>query len=304
MKAKKPEILSTDIQPLTKELAQKWANMDELPGDRDLNKRRLAHLRNVITNTTTAPFIWSCAKIGKKTYRVNGKHTSWLFTEGKLAIPKGAVVFLTEFKCSSHKAMRDLYMSYDDPKIGKTLRDCDKMYSQSNPHLSEISISVVQPITSGIVASKCNRPENVGAVDFATRGSYMLSNVEFYLWYYKDVMLSKGIRHMLRPAAIMAAYRMWKKEPEKALEFWRDVSSGYGGPGDPQRTLYEYLGILKPRGAKVYDPKDKSIVQYSKCVFAWNAWLGGRRLSTLRPPKTDVVEGKRDFLIPDILGVA
>jgi len=301
-KENKAVIVSQDTLPLTAELAEHWQKMKALPQDRDLKTGLLSHLRLSIEKGIIIPFDWSSAEWDGKTFRVDGKHSSWLFSKGQAPVPAGAVVRTVHYKCGSQKALSDLYMVHNDPKSSKLRRDADKLYAASDPDLVKISSGMISPITTGLVMATREggyRPTNTH-VSFADRGETMLANKDFILWYVDKVMKRVPDRHMKRPNAVAAACLMWKADPKNALTFWRAVADGAGGPRDATRLLFSYLQTMRPNPTDPTSKPDIPSVQYAKCVFAWNAWVEGRSMLHIRAPQIKQVGRRREVERPEI----
>lgn len=91
---------TSELLPLTPALARQLANMDSVPGDRELDQRRVEQLRRQAAVCLLGMFRWSYVSIGTKQMRLNGQHSSFLLValadEGRF--PVGLQVYLRTYQ--------------------------------------------------------------------------------------------------------------------------------------------------------------------------------------------------------------
>lgn len=95
---------------------------------------------------------------------------------------------------------------------------------------------------------------------------------------YQDCMEGAEVRvqSKLRSGAVMAIALLTLQQcPEDAKKFWAGVANGVGlQRGDPRRTLnVELMGRANTRNPNAL---------LHACAHAWNAWMDGRTLATIR----------------------
>src|SRR4051794_32418671 len=69
-------LINSEVKPLTKEFAEYFRDLEASPTERELNPARLAHLRAKADAGQLITFGWATAKMGDKTVRMNGQHSS------------------------------------------------------------------------------------------------------------------------------------------------------------------------------------------------------------------------------------
>src|SRR5262245_3301389 len=74
-------LIKSEVKTLTKEFAEYFRDLEASPTERELNPVRLAHLRAKADAGQLITFGWATAKIGDKTVRVNGQHSSAMLAE-------------------------------------------------------------------------------------------------------------------------------------------------------------------------------------------------------------------------------
>ena len=89
--------------------------MDGCPHDRPMNDRRIAYLDSALREGQWRPPHWATAycKADKKTYRVNGKHSSTVLSLANGHFPKGTGIIFEHYECDTLEDMAKLYASFD-----------------------------------------------------------------------------------------------------------------------------------------------------------------------------------------------
>lgn len=262
---------------MTKALAKEFAEMQAPPHDRPLGERRLATYRKAIENGTFRPPAWAkcfCSEDGK-TYRVNGKHTSIMFS-GMEKIPDNMFVTIESYMADSIEDVARLYATFDARSQVRTVGDINHCFAQSIPELKSVGVKELNTIVSalafvqfGVDSSHVKTP--------AERAELLFDNVKLALWLF-EVGPCKGDGKLLCRSPVYAAMAMtWKRSQSAATEFWTAVRDATGeSPNLPDRVLNKYLSMMSVgfgRGAATTSSRKADSREFLvKCIHAWNAW--------------------------------
>ncbi len=272
----KPKVLSA-----TNALAMSHRDMLPAPGDRPLKNFRVEVLKKHVANGTLRICEWATVycKETRKTYRVNGKHTSTLMCELNGEI-KSLAVLLQRYECDTLDEVARLYSTFDTRSSARTTGDINCIFAATVSSYDALPKKIVDVAVTGISlgiwgldGSKDHSPED--------RAALLLSNEQFVLWL-NDVChspdQSEGNPRLLRRApVVMAMFRTWEKDKKAANDFWTLVKNASGPKHTtPDRKLNSYLLQVSLNGSSTVASGGASRRQvYVKCIHAWNAWRRG-----------------------------
>ncbi len=249
--------------------------MTPAPHDRPVGKIRLAVYRKAVSLGLFRPVQWGsalCLADGV-TYRVNGKHTSIVFSEQEDPMPE-LYVTVENYRCDTLEDVARLYATYDGKDSTRTSSDINRMFAATDPDLSAITSKVLNLAVTGISFQQFR--EQYCKVRPVERAEALLVNREFVCWL--DGMLTGGDSlHLKRGPVVGAMFGSWMKSRKAATEFWSMVRDN-DGP-EQCRKLNTYLnrshisissGVNKPA-------RDRTTFgsMFDNCVSAWSAWRKG-----------------------------
>jgi hypothetical protein len=273
---------------VTRKLAETWAAMDAAHQDRPLSERRLDVYRRVLAEGGFRPVSWAkvyCKETGQW-YRVNGKHTSTLFSslDPKKPFPEQWVV-IESFKADTLEDVARLYSTFDSRTQMRTVSDINRSFAASIPELADIHPRVIDLMVSGLAFATWptseggHGDENLTAVD---RAELLFDNVEVVLWLTKLVQRVPSQMHLCRQPVVASMIGSWRKNKTEATEFWTAVRDETDPiPESASRKLAKWLLTMNmSRGAnssgiaRKYKAGPREF--YVRCVKYWNAWRDGR----------------------------
>lgn len=273
---------SVKVLVLTKEIAIEFRDMDGVPSDRDLSILRMEAYRKIAEAGMFRPLQWAtayCVETGG-TYRVNGKHTSTLFSQDGVKIPKGLVAIVEHFKCDTLEDLAKLYSTYDSRLVTRTTNDINKSFAAIDEDLADLPVAIVSLCVTGIAYSKYG--SGYASKPAAERAECLFDprNKQFVRWV-AEMVVGHDSRHIKRGPVVAAMYETWVKSHRAAQEFWLAVRDHSGAsPSLPDRKLGKYLltrtvntgnGGRKHMGNSAASPREIN----AKCIHAWNAWRKG-----------------------------
>lgn len=268
---------------VTKELAEKFANMDPAPHDRPLSERRLMVYNRILNDGGFRPVTWASAKCDETggLYRVNGKHTSTMLA-GKDHLPLFYAI-VEEYQCDTLEDVAKLYATFDSNIQSRSARDIYLSFAATVPQLANLPRRHITVAVSGMTMHLQGSGEGTkGREQAADRAELLLEYPEFVLWLSGILSADregsderKQSRHLDRQPVVAAMMGCWQKNRHDATRFWSAVRDQSGHPNTvPDRKLAHYLltvGVDSGGGAKRLRPVTPREM-YVKCIHAWNAW--------------------------------
>jgi len=284
------KFVRSETLPLTRELAEAMYKMPPSPTERELNSKRVEHLREKLLAGLFHPPYWVKAIVDGKEYRANGQHSSAMLVQANGAFPEGLVAHLDTFECSGMDALALLFRQFDDRKSARSPAEIAGAYQGLQSDLDELPRHIGKIGVEGI----CWYRQYVAALP-VKRGDdkYEIFNDAdehpFLLWL--GQVLSIKTPEMMRPPVVAAMYATYKGSEEDAGKFWREVAKG--GPDydedTPSAVLDDWLKRLKEGEFEVKPPQ-----VYQGSIFAWNAFREGK--TSLRDIKCDIRKGMHRVL--------
>lgn len=267
-------------QPLTRDLALKFREMEPSPTERDLNPGRLKNLRLKAEHGLLVPFNWATAEMNGRTLRMNGQHSSNMLCELTENFPEGLIVHMDEYVVDGPDGLAVLFRQFDDRKSGRTAADVAGAYQGLHPALHDVNKAVGKLGVEGILWQRKNVE---GLPVSAGDDAYDLFGQEQYhpfLRWINEVFSIKTPE--LRKAPVVAA--MWATyEVNKAagMRFWDEVARGGIEYEDnaPSTVLDKWL-----KDAKDGTLKDelKPAQYYQGCIYAWNAYREEKAIKDIK----------------------
>lgn len=261
----------------TPALIEEFSTMTMAKQDRPLKPQLLASLRAKVLKGEFLSTTWAAAKCNQdgRTYRVNGKHTSTLFSQMNGELPKGTEVTLERYECDTLEDVAALYARFDPRGSVRSHGDINRIYQSTCEELEGVQTKIFTNCVTAIAYAE--NETAYSSVPAEVRASNAVKHKDFVLWV-QDLFggESKEARHLLRSPVIAAIWKTYNKNKEAAGKFWKLVKTGDGLPGCPTRKLERLLlssSISMGRGAT--HRKQVSLGQremYVKCIHAWNAW--------------------------------
>jgi hypothetical protein len=270
-------------EKVTQELAIKFRDMDPVPHDRPLNPKRLDAYRKMLAAGLFRPVQWATVYCGEtqSTYRVNGKHTSNLFSEYD-DLPQEIHATIEHYHCDDMDDVAKLYATFDSRTQVRTTNDINRAFAAVDEELAEMPSKIINLCVTAI--SYCKHGDTYTSVPAAERAECLLENHNkaFIAWVHEILGSSankESSRLLWRAPVVSAMHACYTKSKRDANEFWLAVRDGTGAtPKTPDRLLNRFLlaKVVISGGANANSRKRSEIVapreMYAKCVHAWNAW--------------------------------
>lgn len=279
--------LSSKVLPLTHELADTFAAMPALPGERPLKPARMEFLRQRLAEGTFYPPRWARTMILStgQIARVNGQHSSTLLRDLP-EIPPGTRVILDEFECENEKDAANLFMQFDAPESVRGLADIERAHSRTHPDLSEVSDRAIGRVMKGVVLG-LKLSTGVKKISLHQKGRLVHNAVPFIQWASRLL----GVPVLDRAPSLAAMQMTFDADAEKSKSFWQAVADESDPDNNhPTRLVKRMLQDLlaAPVGTRArakHKLDDRAVV--ARCLYGWNAYIDGKKITSLRYTATD-----------------
>ncbi len=273
---------------VTARLAKEYAEMEAAHVDRPLSERRLQVYRKVRAQGGFRPVTWAKAwcEETKQFYRVNGKHTSTLFSDGDN--PENLFVTIEEYNCDTLEDVAKLYATFDSQAQTRTTGDINRSFAAVIPELAEYDSRVLNLCVSALNFSTTDAEHVRGTP--AERAEALFDNVEICTWVKELIGDRNKHSHLHRVPVVAAMIACYRKSKSAATQFWTAVRDETGTRPDlPDRRLAKFLSTTKADGG-AGAPRVASrfrITAREYCVRSvryWNAWRKGETVDTKYGP--------------------
>jgi hypothetical protein len=215
--------------PLSVELANEFAALSPLPGERDERDQRREYLERHLRNGTSGGPCWArgrCLSDGS-VYRLDGQHSSKLLSNlpPDIAFPTGLLVTIDDWEFDTlEQDGPAVFNLFNHPKSARTNEDAVGIYRARAKVLNDISKPFLVKVGDGIAEYERGRDGGMVLVP-RERGSYFLLSDQyrdFTLWIGR-FRTTKNAAFMKRPALVAEMLADWLYSSEHATEFWQYV---------------------------------------------------------------------------------
>lgn len=276
---------------ITKKLAADWAAMEPVGADRPLSEIRLQVYAKMLKEGGFRPVSWAKVHVEEtgETYRVNGKHTSTLFSTADP--PEGVQLYavLEEYRADTSLDASALYATFDSKTQTRTVTDINRQFASVIPELAGYDTVTIN-LMVGSLNYNIMETNQGNKKTTAAKAEALFENVERIQWVLgiighrtgKGRGLGITFNPLWRVPVVAAMLKTYDKAKGSATEFWTAVRDETGSsPDKPDRRLAKWLGAFRLVGGK----SDRGVVRYYtqprefyvRCITAWNAWRGGEK---------------------------
>jgi hypothetical protein len=264
--------LRTEAKPLSPQLANEFATMTHFDGERPLKTARLEYLRKELEEGRFYSPRWAIARIGVKTFRMNGQHSSSVLTTSNGVFPAGLHAFIDVFEGDSEADLPDIFALFDRPESNRTGTDRVIANARVHPELNDVSSHNVRDACAGIAFALTQDEKSDLSVE--DRAKLVHDHIDFVLWVSPFISCSR----LRRTPAVAALFKTFEKDQGAAHQFWDLVQQeSHTDQNNPTRWLARLLLQISGRTKKVESRSKNWSTRaiYVKCLLAWNAWRRG-----------------------------
>jgi hypothetical protein len=271
-----------DRKEITKQFAQEFAGLTQLDRERSRKSSRLTQLDRLIRLGKIKAFNWAVGCYGGTHYRVNGGHTSYLFTVDT-PIPPGATAIVEYYDCDTLDDVAALWSSFDSQLSSRTSNENISIFSSTRDGLKGVSPRVLSLALSAVSFDHWGNNFQFKAPRLE-RYELLDQHSPFVRWL-ADLRLTESSRNFLgRVGVVYAMLKTWQISPPAALAFWTEVGQGVTvddepiHPRSPTGQLRTYLlstDVNNGVGSKTSRPKASFEAMAKRCILVWNHWRRG-----------------------------
>lgn len=282
-------LVSAKAHKITVKLATEFMEMTAVPRERLLRERRMQVYERLIRNQQWRPCIWAsvhCKETGE-TYRVNGQHTSRLFSvlAGEFT---DLTVIIESYEADTLEDVGRLYGTFDSSQNSRTASDIFRAFASTIPELADLPRKIIDSCASGI--SVCRSGGNPNGVDFGIpqeRAENLLDHPEFVQWVAEIITDTNKYRHLCRVGVVAGMFGSYLKAKKDATEFWLAVRDETGArPTCPDRQLARFLILTSVRsmteGKVPQSRKADTREFFVRVTHCWNAWRRSEELKLIK----------------------
>lgn len=262
---------------MSRNIAVMMQNLHQVPGERNLNKVRIAHMEREIDSGNIVTFHWVTAEVSGNSsvrYRINGQHTSYIFATRRE--PVGSIL-LEHYICDSIEDVISLWSRFDSAVSSRTKNDIFNTTQSGCDELSGLPIQQLR-LASRAVCIVEFKSLNAKGHSHYDKAQLILKHIGYAQWAC-DVLKHKSCQ---RVGVYFAAFHMYHHSYPRATQFWQEVQNGsnpnpYSGSRQLQLILFEFASTH--RTGKKFLRLDQLA---DLCTQAWRKWLAGRDVKKLQ----------------------
>lgn len=284
------QLVKSECVPLTFNLAQEFHDMTPSPTERELDPRRVRHLREKAEAGVLVTFHWAKARFNGRWMRINGQHSSSMLCELNGNFPGNLYAHIDEYQVDGPEGLALLFRQFDDRKSGRSPRDVSGAYQGLYAPLADVPREAAKLAVEGVVwwrRSIEGQPVPSGDDQYSLFGEIGLHS--FIQWVGQVFTIKTP--ELRRAQIVSAMYATFIANESEARTFWETVARGGQDfdDNDPTRQLSCWYLRAKQRGLKK-PPKPAEF--YQAGIYAWNAHREGKTLTSVR------VDTKKAWLTP------
>jgi|SRR5215469_2042771 len=275
-------LVKSDTVPLTKELAERFRNMEPSPTEREIDGGRIRHLRQKADAGLLVPFDWASATLNGTEYRMNAQHSSAMLGQFDGNFPAGLTAHVDQYSVDSIEDLALLFRQFDDRKSSRSTADVSGAYQGLIPELRDVPRKTGKAAIEG-VAWYLRMIEGVKTP--AGDEVYRLFNdvVHHDFIRFLGETLSTKTPELFRAPVVAAIYGSHVASTTGARDFWFQVARGgiEYEEGAPSTALDTFLRAAHEKS----DERLKNLKPanyFQGCIYAWNAYRDGRTIKDIR----------------------
>ncbi len=268
----------SEVKPLTRELAQKYHEMEASPTERELKPGRVKHLQQKIEAGHAVAFHWASAQLKDvgKNLRMNGNHSSTALLGLNGTFPDNLIAHIDEYEVDHLEGLAQLFRQFDDRASGRSSKDVCGAYQGLYEDLRGVPVDIAKLAVEGVNWARKFFDNPEGLPDYKGDDVGILFGEttlhSFVRWVGLDIFSSKT-PELKRREIVAAMYVTFKAEnlQDEAREFWIEVARG-GKEFEPKAPSTILDGELK----EFYETKEgcgdqKPANFFNGCLFGWTA---------------------------------
>jgi len=270
-------------QSITRNLAERFLDMPEVEGERPIRESRLKILREEIERNELIAFRWVVARINGIGMRVNGKHTSYLFSNGT-SPPAGATAVIETYDCDTIEDVKCLWSKFDSQVSSRDFSENVNTFIAGNRSYDGTRPWIVKLVVSGIMLDLFGTGSK--PMFSPSQKLNLLHGHEAFTQWLDSIIRGRDYRILKRSSVVCAMIKMFYISIDDCDRFWKEIILDTGEAGSCTRELRNILSETNS-GKKVRIRKQITPHELiALCILYWNRWRDGLD-APVRRPSTD-----------------
>ena len=274
-------LVKAEVKELTPEFADEFRNLEASSTERSLDQSRIKHLREKAEAGQLVTFNWSAAKLGGRTLRMNGQHSSNMLCGLNGSFPANLKVHLDSYEVDSPEALAILFRQFDDRKSGRTPGDVSGAYQGLYTNLHDVPRASAKLAAEGVAYYRTKvegLPAPSGDDRYSLFGETGLHS--FFRWIGELITIKTP--ELRRLNIVAAMFGTFCKNESEARKFWAEVARGGVEYEDNHPTTVLDAWLKAATESKDQKRELKPAHFYQGCIFAWNAYRGGKTITSIK----------------------
>jgi hypothetical protein len=273
-------LLTSEVFPLTRELAEKHRAMEPSPTERALKGQRIKFLRKKLEDGLFISVSWSVAKFEGRLIRMNGQHSSIVLADCGEHFPEGLHVHFDTYEVTSRNGLAELFRQFDARQSSRSGTDVVGAYLGIFD-LGDIDPVIGKRAADGICYARHH--DNLGTF-YGDDAGRILQNEDthpFVQWL--NGLPWDKFKEGKAKSVCGAMWQCYIRDRTRAEIFWDDViHDRFDDESDPAHLLSLDLQAIKSRDGAWKNGKAPSVEKvYGLCSAAWNAYKAERTVKRL-----------------------
>lgn len=260
----------------TPNLASTFATMPGVPNDRPIRPGIIEYIGTQIAEGKfrEAEYASVYCKETDTTYRVNGKHTSTVFSTLNGSFPRAGKAIVKEYSADFLRDCAELYSTFDYSKGSRNQSDINAAFAATRKDLADLPRALVNLAVTGMAYAQWEGTYHQRTHN--ERAALAIENAPFVLWL--DRIFDgwkKDSRFMRRGSVAAAMFLTFNRNQKAASTFWTEVRDGSNSDSkNASRVLQRYLltTVIQSQRANTGMQNDTMHGMFVRSLHAWNAW--------------------------------
>ncbi|KKN81086.1 hypothetical protein LCGC14_0323050 [marine sediment metagenome] len=273
------ELVKSETVDLTPRLAQEFASMAPSPTERESSAKRKKFLEKEHMSGRFKAVHWVKAQLNGTIYRMNGQHSAGMLVDLDGTFPQGAKAHIDTYSVETPSELALLFRTFDSRNSARSALDVSGAY-QGLSEVADVDRRLAKMALTGIAwfsktIDKQALPSGDDLFDLFSNADY-----KEFIVFYGQVCSPRTKTQELQTAPVVAAmYGTFLRNEEQARVFWPAVAlNNAADDSDPAQLLSTQLVEVRESLDVRWGPK----TYYAKCIKAWNAFLGGKQINSLK----------------------
>lgn len=239
-------LVKTELVPLTMQVAEQHANLQRVPGERDIRSGRREHLIAALKAGLFYGPSWARVTLTSNgiTYRCDGQASSRVLCDHPSFFPRNLFVTIQHFECDNIEDLAELFWQFNNPVSTRTPSELMLVHGRIHETLNDVRKGTMRDVVAGIAfALSVDTDQKFSTED---RARLIHSNTDFIRWAAPFVATPYG----RRVGVAAAIYKTYIANEVAAEEFWTLVKNE--SHPDHQHSTRRYAVLVRSAISEIH----------------------------------------------------